>query len=212
LTVGRFGSSRGDADGDVARFGCEKVAAAVPSMPAGRGRPAARGRNRDCARRGQGADAGRGYRNDAPGHHKDLLEPKLQGSPKALPRFRRPGERTPARGDQAPPPGKFTAASRIGAIPLYGSPPASGAGVTGFDSTNKKRRKNAAQTPTTPSGGTTTPAGGTQQSKPETTFTPVPTYAKPPSPKPAAARKPPPPEIHPVKAAARPRRDFAATL
>jgi hypothetical protein len=132
-----------------------------------------------------------------PDTDKDLLEPKLQGSPKTLPRFRRPGERTPARGDQALPPGKFTAPSRIGATPLYGSPPASGAGETGFDSTNKKRRKTPAQTQTTP-------AGGTPQSKPETTFTPVPTYAKPPPPKPAAARKPPPPEIHPVKAAARP--------
>jgi len=140
------------------------------------------------AGRAQAPDADSG--TTLPDTNKDLLEPKLQGSPKALPRFRRPGERTPARGDQAPPPGKFTAASRIGAIPLYGSPPASGAGVTGFDSTNKKRRKNAAQTPTTPGGGTTTPAGGTQQSKPETTFTPVPTYAKPVPPKPAAARSP----------------------
>lgn len=138
-----------------------------------------------------------------PDTDKDLLEPKLQGNPKALPRFRRPGEKTPARGGQAPPPGKFTAPSRIGAIPLYGSQPASGAGATGFDSTNKNRRKNATQTPTTPSGGTTTPAGGTAPPQRETTFTPVPTYAKPP-PKPAALRRPRPPEIHPVRAAARP--------
>ncbi len=127
-----------------------------------------------------------------PNTDKDLLEPKLQGNPKTLPRFRRPGERTPARGSQAPPPGKFTAPSRIGAIPLYGSPPASGAGETGFDSTNKKRRKTPAQAPTTAAGGTTPP-------QPETTFTPVPTYAKPPPPKPAAARKPPPPEFTPPR-------------
>jgi len=93
------------------------------------------------AGRAQAPDADSG--TTLPDTNKDLLEPKLQGSPKALPRFRRPGERTPARGDQAPPPGKFTAASRIGAIPLYGSPPASGAGVPA----SIRRTKNAARTP-----------------------------------------------------------------
>src|SRR5690349_14801247 len=63
----------------------------------------------------------------------DLLRPKLQGNPRTLPRFRRPGDKTPTRGNQPPPTGKFTAPSRIGAIPVYGSPPALGAGETGYD-------------------------------------------------------------------------------
>jgi hypothetical protein len=39
----------------------------------------------------------------------DLLQPKLQGSSRTPPRFRRPGEPTPPRGNQPPPTGKFTA-------------------------------------------------------------------------------------------------------
>ena len=67
LTVVRFGSSRGDGDGDGARFGCEEVAAA-PSRRAGRSRPAARGRNSNSAQREQGANAGPGCRNAGPGY------------------------------------------------------------------------------------------------------------------------------------------------
>ena len=104
----------------------------------------------------------------APDSGSDLLQPKLQGSAKTLPRFRRPGEPAPARGNQPPPTGKFTAPSRIGATPIYGSPPALGAGETGYDSTNNRRRKKPAQPSTTPGG---TPAGAPPQ--PQTTFTPV---------------------------------------
>jgi hypothetical protein len=129
----------------------------------------------------------------------DLLQPKLQGSAKTLPRFRRPGEPAPARGNQPPPTGKFTAPSRIGATPIYGSPPALGAGEIGYDSTNNRRRKKPAQPSTTSAG---TPAGAPPQ--PQTTFTPVPTYARATPPKGPAAKKPPPPEIHPLRAAARP--------
>ncbi len=58
----------------------------------------------------------------------DLLQPSLQGNPANPPTFT-PGNATPA--NQAPPPGKFTAPSRIGA-PTYGSPTGFGAGDTGF--------------------------------------------------------------------------------
>ena len=85
----------------------------------------------------------------APGTGSDLLQPKLQGSPRTLPRFRRPGEPIPPRANQPPPTGKFTAPSRIGATPIYGSPPALGAGETGYDSTNNRRRKKPAQPSTT---------------------------------------------------------------
>ena len=67
LTVVRFGSSRGDADGDGARFGCEEVAAA-PSRRAGCCRPAARGCNSDSIQREQGANAGPGCRNAGRGY------------------------------------------------------------------------------------------------------------------------------------------------
>ena len=136
----------------------------------------------------------------APDSGSDLLQPKLQGSAKTLPRFRRPGEPAPARGNQPPPTGKFTAPSRIGATPIYGSPPAPGAGEIGYDSTNNRRRKKPAQPSTTPGG---TPAGAPPQ--PQTTFTPVPTYARATPPKkPGAKKSPPPPEVHPLRAAARP--------
>ena len=114
----------------------------------------------------------------------DLLQPKLQGSPRTLPRFRRPGEPTPPRGNQPPPTGKFTAPSRIGATPIYGSPPALGAGETGYDSTNNRRRKKPAQPSTTSAG---TPAGAPPQ--PQTTFTPVPTYARATPPKKARGKE-----------------------
>jgi hypothetical protein len=133
----------------------------------------------------------------------DLLQPKLQGNPRTLPRFRRPGDRTPARGNQPPPTGKFTAPSRIGAIPIYGSPPALGAGETGYDSTNNRRRRKQAQTPNTPSTPTTLGIPGAPPQR-ETTFTPVPTFARPTPPKKLGAKKPPAPEIHPLRAAARP--------
>jgi len=130
----------------------------------------------------------------APGSIAELLQPALDGKPATLPRFRRPEEKAlPA---STPPPGKFTAPTRIGATPVYGSPTGFGAGNTGFDSSGKPRRKKAA--PTAAVGTTIAP-------QPEMTFTPVPTFAPP---APGAAKKLPPKrpraaEIHPLKAANR---------
>ena len=128
----------------------------------------------------------------------DLLQPSLDGSPTAPPRFRRPGEKAPPKANQPPPPGKFTAPSRIGATPVYGSPTGFGAGNTGFDSSGKPRRKKTAEKP---------PVGSELVPQPETTFTPVPTFAPPAlqvPPKKLPAAKPPAAEIHPLKAANRP--------
>lgn len=123
----------------------------------------------------------------------DLLQPSLQGSPNNPPRFRRPGE-TPSAEDQSPPSGRFAATSRIGATPTYGSPTGFGAGDTGFDSSNAKRRKKRPPTPAVTS---------ELAPQPETTFAPVPTLTSPAPPKPPAPGRPPPAEIHPAKAAAR---------
>jgi hypothetical protein len=126
----------------------------------------------------------------------DLLQPTLQGNPTTPPRFRKPGQMSPAE-NQPPPTNKFTAPTRIGATPVYGSPNGFGAGNTGFDSLNlpRSKRKKPAQTPA---------PGAVVPQQPETTFTPVPTF------NPAAPPKPPPPprlplpEIYPKKAATRP--------
>jgi len=127
----------------------------------------------------------------------ELLQPSLDGKPAAPPRFRRPGEQTPPA-SQSPPPGRFIAPTRIGATPIYGSPTGFGAGNTGFDSSNRPRRKKPAQPPAVETA---------IAPQPEATFTPVPTFAPPPAPpapkKPPAA-KAPPPEIHPRRAANRP--------
>ena len=98
-------------------------------------------------------------------------------------------------GNRPLPPGTFTAPSRLGATPIYGSPAGFGAGDTGFDSKNTPRRKKLAQTPPSSAGGTTP--------QPETTFAPVPSYTSRATSKPAAPKKPTPPEIHPNKAATR---------
>jgi hypothetical protein len=124
----------------------------------------------------------------------DLLQPNLEGNPKTPPRFRRPGQPGTA---QTPPADSLTAPSRIGATPVYGSPPAFGAGGTsgtGYDSSNTPKSKKRAATPP-PLPGVPTP---------ETTFdsvtpddgTPAATPAKP-------APAPPVPEIYPKKAANR---------
>src|SRR5580704_17876171 len=62
-----------------------------------------------------------------------LLQPSLLGNPAKPPRFRRPGD---VAQDQVPTTGQFTAPSRIGATPVYGSPAGFGAGDTGYDSSN----------------------------------------------------------------------------
>ena len=125
----------------------------------------------------------------------DLLHPSLDGNPANPPRFRQPGE-TATPGNRSLPPGTFTATSRLGATPIYGSPAGFGAGDTGFDSKNTPRRKKLAQTPPQ------SPAGGATP-QPETTFAPVQSYTSRATSKPAAPKKPPVPEIHPIKAATR---------
>ena len=108
----------------------------------------------------------------------DLLQPSLDGNPATPPRFRRPRDTAASARDQAPAAGTFTAPSRIGATPVYGSPSGFGAGDTGFDSTNARRRKTLAQAPA--------PAlAGAPQ--PETTFEPVPMLTSRRRPKPAGA-------------------------
>jgi hypothetical protein len=122
----------------------------------------------------------------------DLLAPSPGSNPATTPRFRRASDTAPQ--DQAPPTGMFTTPSRIGATPVYGSPPAFGAGDTGFDSTNTgRRRKKPPPAPSAPG-----------QSLPETTFAPVPALTPEAPPKPPAPPPPTPPEVHPLKAANRP--------
>ena len=125
----------------------------------------------------------------------DLLQSSLDGNPAIPPRFRRPRDTAASAQDQAPAVGTFTAPSRIGATPVYGSPSGFGAGDTGFDSTNARRRKTLAQAPAPAVAGV---------AQPETTFEPVPTLTPPALPKPPMPRPKQPPEIHPAKAAARP--------
>ena len=126
----------------------------------------------------------------------DLLAPSLQSDPNNPQRFRRPNQKTAQQLD-APPPGLFTAQSRVGATPVYGAPPAFGAGNTGFDSTNNARRKRQTPAPA---------AAAPGQAQPESTFTPLPALsgAAPTKAKPAPAAPPPPPQIEPRKAASRP--------
>ena len=120
----------------------------------------------------------------------DLLAPSLDGNPRTPPRFRRPGQPVP----QAPAPGKFTAPSRIGATPVYGSPTGFGAGDTGFDSKNRSHSKRLARAPAKDAAGAATS---------ETTFAPLLTPAPEPPKKPPARPPKPPPDVHPAKAAAR---------
>ena len=98
-----------------------------------------------------------------PDYGVNLLQPSLSGNPANPQRFRRSqGRAVPP--DQAPPTARFTTPSRIGATPTYGSPSASGAGNTGFDSTNTGRAESALA-----------PARSGPQ--PEATFAPVPNFA-----------------------------------
>jgi hypothetical protein len=129
-----------------------------------------------------------------------FLQPSLQGNPANPPRFRRPNDLAQ---DQAPATGKFTAPSRIGATPVYGSPAGFGAGDMGFDSSNTPKRKKkavAAKLHPVPRPGVTVP---------ETTFDPlsttqftVPAKSAPPAAAPAA--QPAAPQVYPLKAGARP--------
>ena len=93
-----------------------------------------------------------------------LLQPSLLGNQAKPPRFRRPGD---AAQDQAPATGQFTAPSRIGATPVYGSPAGFGAGDTGFDSSNTPKNKKKTLKAKAP------PPPGPGVSVPETTFDPL---------------------------------------
>jgi hypothetical protein len=124
----------------------------------------------------------------------NLLQPSLQGNPATLPRFRKPGQKK-SDTDEQPPTDTF-APNRIGATPTYGSPDASGAANTGFDSRNTPREKR--KKPPLPTPRSIVPEEA------QTTFTPVPTY-NPGAPTPPAPEqlKPPPPEVYPRRAALR---------
>ena len=131
----------------------------------------------------------------APDLNPDLLQPSLDGNSNTPPPLQRPNANGVLQ-DQAPPPGQFTAPSRIGATPVYGTPSGFGAGDTGFDSTNTGRHKKQVKPP---------PATGTPaQAQPDTTFEPIPAYTPPAPPKPPPPPPPEPPDIHPLKAANRP--------
>jgi len=132
-----------------------------------------------------------------------LLQPSLLGNPAKPLRFRRSGDMAQ---DQAPTTGQFTAPSRIGATPVYGSPAGFGAGDTGFDSSNTPTSKKKALKAKAP------PVPGPGVNVPQTTFDPLSTTqfsapAKPTTMQPLAAPAaalPPPPVVYPAKAAARP--------
>jgi hypothetical protein len=124
----------------------------------------------------------------------DLLQPALPGNPNSPTRFVRRGNTVTA--DQAPPAGVFTGPALPAAPPVYGSPTGFGAGDTGFNSSNAKRKPRARVA----NGGAAIapPPGET------TTFDPVPAPppevpSRPPTPPP-----PLPPEVYPARAASRP--------
>jgi hypothetical protein len=58
-----------------------------------------------------------------------MMSPELDGNPRRLPRFR------------TPPSAQNNDTSRFGQVPSYGYQPGIGTGVTGFDSTNARKRK-----------------------------------------------------------------------
>jgi hypothetical protein len=127
-----------------------------------------------------------------PDPNAQFLQPTFQGNPNNPPRFRRAG----TLDNQTPPTGAFTAPSRIGAIPTYGSPSRLGAGSTGFDSANlSKNRKAKLRAQVVP------PGPGVEA--PETTFDPAPTTKFDVPSTPPARPTAPPAEIYPSKAAGR---------
>jgi hypothetical protein len=127
----------------------------------------------------------------------DLLLPSLQSNPANPPRFvlRNNNDNNTVTADQAPPAGAFTGPAVPPAPPVYGSPTGFGAGDTGFNSSNSKKKPHARD-----------PNGGTAIAPPQdtTTFDPVP--APPPEvpSRPPAVARPLPPEVYPAKAASRP--------
>ncbi len=118
----------------------------------------------------------------------DLLQPSLQGNPNVAPTFAPPGTSP----QQNPPTGRFSRGPIPTAPPVYGSPTGFGAGDTGFDSTNARKRR--AQTPN--SGSTIGPS--------TSTFDQVPATPPQVSSRPPVLPPPPPPVIYPARAASRP--------
>ncbi len=122
----------------------------------------------------------------------DLFLPSLQGSPNNPSRFMLRGNAVTA--DQAPPADAFTGPAVSAAPPVYGSPTGFGAGDTGFNSSNSKRKP---RTPIANGGAAIVPPQET------TTFDPVPAPPEVPS-RPPTPPPPLPPEIYPLRAAQRP--------
>jgi hypothetical protein len=120
----------------------------------------------------------------------DLLQPSLEGSPNTPPTFAPPGSSSPT--NQAPPPGRFSRGPIPSAPPVYGSPTGFGAGDTGFDSSNSRKR--LAQTPN--SGSAIAPS--------TSTFDQVPAQPPQVSSRPPVLPPPPPAVIYPARAASRP--------
>ena len=148
-----------------------------------------------------GLDADARGANAAFAHRADLLQPSLQGNPLTPPRFQRPGQAAPLA-NQAPPTNTFTAPSRIGATPIYGSPEwlRRGRHRLRFDQHAKEEKKEARRAEAA--------AAGPQ---PNATFTPVPTYTPPASAATALHRcNNPLPEVYPKNAARRARRNRTA--
>jgi hypothetical protein len=129
-----------------------------------------------------------------PDPYAELLQPSLQGNAGNPPVFLPGGNSTALPADQAPPTGQFTAPSRIGTTPVYGSPTGFGAGDTGFDSSNRPKRQRTARVP----------ARDSYVVPPDPTFDPVPAPPPQVSSQPPILAPPPAPVVYPAKAAARP--------
>ena len=129
----------------------------------------------------------------SPDLYDDLLQPSLPGNPNNPPSFVRPARAGTLPPDQAPPAGTFTAPSRIGATPVYGSPTGFGAGDTGFNARNTPKRI----TPAPDRGVAIAPPGAP-------TFEAVPAEPLQISSVPPMLPPPPAPVVFPAKAAARP--------
>ena len=128
-----------------------------------------------------------------PDPYADLLEPSLEGNPANPQRFV-PSQNSTLPPNQAPPAGQFTAPSRVGATPVYGSPTGFGAGNTGFNSSNAPLKPLAQRQV----------QGAAVAPLPETTFDPVSPLAPQVSSVPPPLAPPPSPVVYPAKAAARP--------
>src|SRR5262245_12134481 len=95
-----------------------------------------------------------------------LMRPALDGDPLDPPRFR-----SPRKGGESAP-------TRFGQLPNFGFQPALGAGTTGFDSTNARKRRSKAGQPGRPAAAADpsvpAPAGGSTAASSDTTTKPDP--------------------------------------